>query len=100
VRGGWDPNADWQVFGRAVYMRKGENSLGQPFVPGSPDPDPSTLQGVVERTRELEGGVRWWPAGGVDLAVSAGYVWTDNAGHVDGAHRGAARARAALRLVR
>lgn len=100
VRGGWDPTTDWQVFGSVIYMKKGENDLGEPFVPGSPSVDPATFEGVVERTRGLEGGVRWWPAGGVDLAVSAGYVWTEDAGHVPGATRDGARASLALRLIR
>ena len=79
---------------------RGENTLDQPFVPGSPKVEASTFQGVVERTREFDAGVRWWPAGGVDLALSAGYRWVDDAAHVPGARDRSARAAFEVRLTR
>jgi hypothetical protein len=100
ARAAWDPNADWQVFVRAAKTDKGENDMGEPFVPGSPKPDPSTFEGVVERALALEAGLRWWPASGVDLAVTAGHERIDDAGHVDGAERSGFRGAIAVRLVR
>ena len=84
----------------ATFTRKGENTLAEPYVAGGPRVDASRLQGVVEETRELEAGVRWWPAGGVDIAVTGAYRWVDDAGHVPGAHSKGARGMLAFRLVR
>ncbi|OGF16540.1 MAG: hypothetical protein A2W00_13305 [Candidatus Eisenbacteria bacterium RBG_16_71_46] len=100
LRGTWDPAVDWQLFGAVARTDRGENTLDQPFVPGSPKVEASTFQGVVERTREFDAGVRWWPAGGVDLALSAGYRWVDDAAHVPGARDRSARAAFEVRLTR
>ncbi len=100
VRGSWDPSVDWQLFGHAMLTDRGENRLGEPFVPGSPRPDPATFEGTVERTREVAGGLRWWPAGGVDVAVSAGYRWIEDADHVPGKRRDGALGAVTLRLTR
>jgi hypothetical protein len=43
-----------------------------------------TFQGVVEESRELEAGLRWWPASGVDLRALAAYRWVENESHVPG----------------
>lgn len=100
LRGALDLDADWQLLARASRSDQGENGLDEPFVPGSPRVSVGTFEGVVEQTRDLEAGLRWWPAGGVDLRALAGYRWVENEGHVTG--RRAARARATLeaRLVR
>src|SRR2546426_3203414 len=37
----------------------------------------STFEGVLETTRELEVGVRWWPASGVNVEVTGGYRWVE-----------------------
>jgi len=96
----WDPRAAWQVSAIATRTDKGENDLAEPFVPGSPVPDVATLEGVVERSRGLEGAVRWWPASGVDVSLRAGRTWIDDAAHVAGASTAAWRGSLALRLVR
>ena len=100
VRGSWDPRVDWQASAIASRTWKGENDLDEPFVPGSPLPDVSRLEGVVETSDDFTGALRWWPASGVDCALSLGFTRTENAGHVTGARRNAAHASLALRLVR
>ncbi len=84
LRGTWDFGPDWQVLARAARTDKGENDLNEPFVPGSPSVRVESFEGVVERTREAEAGLRWWPASGVDLSALAGYRWVSNEGHVAG----------------
>ncbi|MEO5617613.1 MAG: capsule assembly Wzi family protein [Candidatus Eisenbacteria bacterium] len=78
-----DPSPDFELSATATRTEKGENVLGEPFLPGSVRTSSiwSPL-GVVERASAIEARVRWWPAGGVDVAVSAGYEWRENAGHV------------------
>src|SRR5205085_5780137 len=66
VRGAFDPNPDWQLSVTASQLDKGENDVEEPFIPGSPRVDAFTFEGVVETTRDVELGVRWWPASGVD----------------------------------
>jgi capsule assembly protein Wzi len=100
VRAAWDFSPAWQVSSVATRTQKGENTLVEPFVEGSPNVNASRFQGVVEEARELEAGVRWWPAGGVDVALSAGYRWVDDAGHVAGARTRGAHGGFAFRLVR
>ncbi len=100
VRATWDLSPAWQLTSVATRTEKGENTLAEPFQPGSPRVDASRLQGVVEETRELEAGVRWWPVGGVDVAAVAAYRWVDNAGHVAGAQERGPRGTFAFRLVR
>jgi hypothetical protein len=100
LRGALDLDPDWQLFARAARTDHGENSLDQPFVPGSPHVDVGRFQGVVEQTREVLAGLRWWPASGVDLSAMAGYRWIENEGHVDGLRSGHARAQLEARLTR
>ena len=100
VRASWDLSPAWQVSSVATRTQKGENTLAEPFVPGSEGGDGSSLEGVVEETRELEASLRWWPAGGVDVAISAGYRWVDAAGHLEGACTRGAHAGIAFRLTR
>jgi hypothetical protein len=100
LRGAWDPSVDWQVFGRVTLTDRGENRLGRPYVPGDPRPEPGSFEGVVERTREIEAGLRWWPASGVDLSVAGGYRKIDDAGHVPGAVSRGALGMVVVRLTR
>jgi hypothetical protein len=100
LRVGWDPDAAWQLSAIATRTRKGENDLGDAFVPGSPASDADRLEGVVETSRTLEGALRWWPASGVDLSVRAGREWRANAGHVAGLEHDAWRGALAVRLLR
>ena len=100
VRGAWDLGADWQVLARASRTDQGENGLDEPFVPGSPRVRVESFEGVVEHARDLEFGLRWWPASGVDLQVLAGYRWIENEGHVAGRSAEQARAAFEVRLAR
>jgi hypothetical protein len=100
VRISLDPGVDWQLSGVVTRTWKGENGLDEPFVPGSPLPPVGTLEGVAEMTDDATGTVRWWPASGVDLALSLGWLRSDNAGHVNGAERHVAHASIAFRLMR
>lgn len=100
VRAVLDLSPAWQISTHATRTEKGENTLDQPFVSGSPRVDAAKLSGVVEETRELEAGLRWWPAGGIDVALTGAYHWIDDAGHVPGARDRGARGALAVRLVR
>ncbi len=95
-----DPNPDWQLSAIAARTDAGEEGLGDAFVPGQPVPDVATLAGTVERTRTLEGVLRWWPAGGVDLSLRAGREWIGNAKHVPGAELRRWRGAFAFQLTR
>jgi hypothetical protein len=85
VRAAWDPSENWQWTARATRTDRGENAIDEPYFPGAPRPDGSTFEGVVERTREVELGLRWWPAGGVDLAARGAWRRIDHRDHVPGA---------------
>lgn len=100
LTGAWDPSVDWQVFGAVSLTDRGENRIDRPYVPGDPKPGPGSFEGVVERTREIEAGLRWWPAGGVDLAIAAGWRRVDDAGHVPGAVARGTTGRIVVRLIR
>jgi hypothetical protein len=91
---------DWQLGVAATRTEHGAEGLADPFVPGSPVPDPATLAGPVERTRSLEGLVRWWPASGVDLSVRLGRDWVTSAANVTGATTMAWRGTLEFRLTR
>ncbi len=95
-----DPNADWELSATATRTEKGENDLGEPYVPGTPRPDVWSLSGVVERTRDIEAAVRWWPSGALDVALHLGYEWRENAGHVAGLERDGARGALEVRVGR
>jgi len=95
----WDLSPAWQLTGVFARTEKGENSVTEPFIPGV-SPNAVGFEGVVEETRDAEGGVRWWPAGGIDLALTVGYRWTDGAVHVAGVRANDPRGSFAIRLVR
>ena len=100
VRVSWDIAADWQVSGFASQTDRGESGLAESFVPGAPVQDPMTFAGVVERTRLLEGELRWWPATGIDASVRLGLERIRDAGHVAGESRSGIIARAGVALWR
>ncbi|MCC6350828.1 MAG: hypothetical protein IT347_14670 [Candidatus Eisenbacteria bacterium] len=100
LRASWDPDADWQLTAIAARTRTGEGGIAAAFVPGGPVPEVFSFAGVPETSRSLEGGVRWWPASGVDCSLLAGREWRENADHVAGSTRAAWRAVLSLRLVR
>jgi hypothetical protein len=100
ARVSWDPDTRWQLGAIAARTEAGEEGLADASVPGQPVPDVGTLAGTVERTRTLEGVLRWWPAGGVDLSLRAGREWTENAGHVAGAGLRRWRGALAFQLTR
>lgn len=100
LHGAWDLDADWQLAARVAQTDQGEGTLDRPYVPGSPKADPLSFEGVVERTRAGQVGLRWWPASGVDLSAWAGYRWTDNDAHVAGVTRETPTAAIEMRLTR
>jgi hypothetical protein len=100
VRGAWDLSPLWQVRAAASLTDRGESGLDRPFVEGSPPEDTFDFLGVVERTRDFELGLRWWPASGVDIAVAGGYRRIDNQGHAEGVDDGTPFGTLALRLTR
>ncbi len=100
LRAGWDPSADWTLFAVATHNDKGENNLDEPFIPGSPRVQSSHFEGVVETTRDLESGVRYWPASGVYVSVSGGYRWIDDDEHVTGKKSRSPLATLELRISR
>ena len=100
VRGSWDPEVSWQVFGEATLTDRGESGLDVPFVPGTTGVDVNDFAGVVERTRDLEFGVRYWPQSGLDVAVSMGQRWWSSEDHVAGRKRSETFAGARLRWTR
>src|SRR5215470_258152 len=82
----WDVAPAWQLKLAVARTDHGENRLDEPFVPGSPRVEhPERFEGVVERTREIEAGVRFWPTSGFDVGALGGYRWIDDQGHVPGA---------------
>jgi hypothetical protein len=100
IRGDWDLSTDWQLRAAVARTDKGENDLDEPFVPGSPRVSAGTFEGVVEKSREAEAGVRWWPASGADVTVLAGYRWVDDAGHQPGERLRDWTAALVVRLIR
>jgi hypothetical protein len=90
----------WQVTGIVSRTWKGENDFDEPFIPGSPVPDVGQLEGIVQTTDEASGVLRWWPASGVDLAVSLGFQRVQNANHVSGDEQTGLTGSIAFRLVR
>ena len=100
VRTTWDPSPDWQLQVLATHTDKGENQLDEPFIPRSPRVDSFKFEGVVETTREVEAGARWWPASGVDLAIGGGYRWVENPSHVLGGKTQSPTASIEVRLAR
>ena len=100
VRLVWDPSTDWQGMVRVTQTERGENSLFEPYFPGTPRPDPSEFEGIVERSREVELGLRWWPAAGIDLGVRGAWRTTDDRDHVAGATADDWTAAVEVHLVR
>jgi len=96
----WDPSVDWQWSVRAVSTDHGEGTLADAYLPGTPKVDASQFLGVIEHTREGEIGLRWWPAGGVDLSATAGYRWIENVANVSGSDRNSPYGRIEFRLTR
>ena len=100
VWGLWDVRRDWQLRLSAAQTDKGEGDVDTPYVPGSPRVDAWPLSGQVETTRAVEGALRWWPASGVDIALSGGGRWISDADHVAGRSRQEPFGTIALRLTR
>jgi hypothetical protein len=100
MRLAWDPNPDWQVRARVTHTDKGENDLDDPFVPGMPRVSSAQFEGVVETTRDVEVGVRWWPASGVLIDASTGMRWVRDTAHVRGDSRTEPRIALLMRLTR
>lgn len=84
LRAAWDPSPDWQFNIRVTRSDKGENDLDEPFIPRSPRVNSAAFEGNLETTREIELGMRWWPASGVDVQISGGYRWINQPEHIAG----------------
>ena len=54
----------------------------------------------MERLREVEGTVRWWPRSGIDLMLGAGRRWIDDVDHVAGVDARETYGFLAVRLIR
>jgi hypothetical protein len=100
LRAACDLGPDWQVLVRAARTDRGEGTLEHPYVPGVPHGDPLAFEGVVETTREFEAGLRWWPAGGVDVVATGGWRRVDDEAHVRGRRHTQGTATLAVRLTR
>jgi hypothetical protein len=100
VRVTWDPRVEWQVQALASRTWQGENDVDEPYVPGTPVPPVDELEGVAQVTDAFSGVLRWWPASGVDLSVSAGWRRTVGAAHVAGEVENGYHAGLAFRLTR
>ena len=100
VRAALDLSPSWQLSAAVAQTDKGENDLDEPLLPGTSGVDSEGLEGVVETSRELELGIRFWPASGVDVALFGGYRWIEDAGHAAGVDRESLRGALALRLIR
>jgi hypothetical protein len=100
LRFAWDPTVSWQAALRLSRTDRGENSILEPYRPGTPNPQPATFEGTVEREHEVEMGVRWWPAGGIDLQALGAWRRLHNDTHVPGARVDEWTGAIQLRLVR
>src|SRR5262245_19123020 len=100
VRAAWDPALALQVFGSAARTDLGESGIDSAYAPGAPRVSVTDFSGVVEKTRQLEIGVRYWPVSGIDIVVASGYVWVDNENHVPDARHREAYGKLSLRLIR
>ena len=96
-----DPNEDFQLSLDAERLELGESGLDVSFTPGSGNtPDPWSHAGVVETTRAVGAGLRWWPAAGVDVGVHGRYRRRENADHVAGRRREDGEVEVVVRLSR
>jgi hypothetical protein len=95
-----DWGAGWQLFAASSRTDQGEGDLATPYVPGTPYGDPLQFEGIVERTRDVELGLRWWPASGTDLSVSGGWREIENRDHVSGESSDRPFAALEIRIVR
>ncbi|MEO5989060.1 MAG: hypothetical protein ABIU54_08235 [Candidatus Eisenbacteria bacterium] len=84
VRVAWDPNPDWQVGFAAARTTRGQSTLADAFIPGSAVPGTWTFAGTPERSRRVDGLIRWWPASGVDVSARIARTWRTGAEHVAG----------------
>ena len=82
----------------ATLADRGEGALGTFFDPDSGAASGSVLSGVVEKTRTIEAGARWWPRDGVDIGVTVARQAIHDVAHVDGAESRRWIARLAVRL--
>ncbi len=100
LRLAWDPSVDWQLGFTAARTTRGQSSLADSFTPGTAVPDIWSFAGTPERERRLEGGLRWWPASGIDLSARVGRSWRSNADHLAGAQVAQWDAALSARLTR
>jgi hypothetical protein len=102
LRASWDWNEDWQFGARVTHTDAGESDIDEPFVPesGAAKVNAMRFAGIVERTRQAEAGLRWWPAGGVDLVAWGGWRWIENERHLAGRTSSGPTGALEIRLIR
>jgi len=95
----WDPRVELQFSGLASRTWKGENTLNEPFVPGTPVPPVNELEGVPLVTDDFTGTVRWWLATGADFSLSLGWVHSRRDNGLIGSDSSGGHMRFAFRLT-
>jgi capsule assembly protein Wzi len=74
--------ADWEIRVRGEYRRKGEGSLGNPWLKEDGEVDASAFQGVVEKEVRLGGAILYSPSRSLELSASVGASGIENRDHV------------------
>ena len=76
--------ANWEFAARAEWIRKGEGSVGDPWLKEEGEVDASEFQGVVEKDVRVMGRVAYSPMRSVRVQATAGYGEVQNWRHVPG----------------
>jgi len=74
--------ADWELRVRGEYRRKGEGSLGNPWLKEDGEVDASAFQGVAEKELRLGGAIVYSPSRSLELSASVGTSGIENRDHV------------------
>ena len=76
--------ANWELAARAEWTRKGEGSVGDPWLKEEGEVDASEFQGVVEKDVRVMGRVTYSPMRAVRVQATAGYGEVENWRHAAG----------------
>lgn len=74
--------ANWELRVRGEYRRKGEGSLGDPWLKEDGEVDASVFQGVVEKEVRVGGAILYSPSRSLELSASVGTSGIENRDHV------------------
>jgi Capsule assembly protein Wzi len=74
--------ANWELRVRGEYRRKGEGSLGDPWLKEDGEVDASAFQGVVEKEVRVGGEILYSPSRSLELSASVGASGIENRDHV------------------